>query len=72
MRESRTRLDVRVAPEIATLLQEEATREHRSLNSLCAHVLAQHVEAVEARHTIVRHERAGLPVREATRKAIGG
>jgi len=70
MKDSRTRIDVRIAPELAQLLTEQATREHRSLNNLCAHILTQYVDGVMERHSVVRRERAGLPVRQATRRAM--
>jgi hypothetical protein len=43
MKDTRTRVDLRLEPDLAEWLAKAAKREDRSLNNYIAHVLAQHV-----------------------------
>ena len=66
MADTRKRLELRIDPEIHALLDEEAEREHRTLNAHIAYLLERHVDGTLGRRAVVRKERRGLAVREQT------
>jgi hypothetical protein len=59
------RLEVRLNPDLFNLLDEEAQREHRSLNRHIEYILDKHVEEVQKIRAAQRRQAAFEVVREA-------
>lgn len=60
----RRRIDLRISGELAALLSEEATREHRTLNAHITHLLQRHVDGELGAGAAVRKHRRGLAVKD--------